>query len=130
MLKKKVLAVDDEPEVLSLLEKRLSSAGYEVLTASNGPEALEIARAQRPDLIILDILMPEMDGSQVACQLRQDKKTKGIPVIFLTCLYTKREEHAAGHAVGTNLFLAKPYEPAELLAEIARLIGKGSSSNG
>lgn len=126
MLKKKILAVDDEPEVLALLEKRLTSSGYEVLTASNGAEALGVARAQRPDLIILDILMPDMDGSQVACQLREDAKTKDIPVIFLTCLYTKREEHKSGHAIGANLFLAKPYEPAELLTEIQNLIGKGS----
>lgn len=130
MLKKRILAVDDEPEVLSLLEKRLTSAGYQVLTASSGSEALEIASSQRPDLIILDILMPDMDGSQVACQLREDPRTKGIPVIFLTCLYTKREEHAAGHVLGANLFLAKPYEPAELLKEIEHVIGKGSVEHG
>jgi CheY-like chemotaxis protein len=71
--------------------------------------------------------MPDMDGSQVACQLREDPRTKNIPVMFLTCLYTKREEHSTGHVLGANLFLAKPYEPAELLKEIEHVIGKGSS---
>ena len=127
MGKKTILAVDDEPEMLSLLEKRLMTAGYEVLTATNGKEAIEVAKREVPALIILDILMPGMDGSETAAILHEDPKTRNIPIFFLTCLFTKREERLEGHAIGRNFFVAKPYEPSELLAEIAKLIGKSSS---
>ena len=127
MGKKTILAVDDEPEMLSLLEKRLVAAGYEVLTATNGKEAIEVAKREVPALIILDILMPGMDGSETAAILHEDPKTRNIPIFFLTCLFTKREERLEGHAIGRNFFVAKPYEPSELLAEIAKLIGKSSS---
>ena len=127
MGKKTILAVDDEPEMLSLLEKRLVAAGYEVLTAANGKEAIEVAKREVPALIILDILMPGMDGSETAAILHEDPKTRNIPIFFLTCLFTKREERLEGHAIGRNFFVAKPYGPSELLAEIAKLIGKSSS---
>ncbi len=122
---KKILAVDDEAEVLSLLEKRLVAAGYEVVTATNGKDAIAIAKRDLPALIVLDILMPGMDGSETAAKLQDDPKTRNIPVLFLTCLFTKREEHLEGHEVGRNFFVAKPYEPQELLSEISKLIGKG-----
>jgi len=124
MLKKKILAVDDEIEMLILLEKRLLASGYEVFTATNGKEALLIARRELPDLIILDILMPEMDGSEMAARLHEDPKTKDIPILFLTCLFTKREEHLEGHESGQNFFVAKPYEVKDLLDEIKSIIGK------
>jgi CheY-like chemotaxis protein len=120
--KKRILAVDDESEVLNLLKKRLESAGDEVLTAANGREAFDVALRERPDLIILDILMPEMDGSETAAALHENPLTKDIPVLFLTCLFTKREERLGGHEVGPNYFLAKPYESQELLDEVARII--------
>jgi len=123
MAKKKILAVDDESDVLDLLKKRLEASGYDVLTATNGHDAIHIAQREVPALIILDILMPEMDGSQIAAILHDDPKTKEIPVLFLTCLFTKREEHIEGHEVGKNFFVAKPYEPKELINEIARIIG-------
>src|SRR5512135_1277401 len=124
MIKKRILAVDDEPEVLGLLKKRLESEGYEVLTATNGREGLEIATREKPDLIILDILMPEMDGSETAAALHENPLTKNIPILFLTCLFTKREESTSGHEIGPNYFLAKPYEPQELLAEVAKLLDR------
>jgi len=124
MPKKKILAVDDDPSVLVLLEKRLTASGYEVLTAANGRDALEIAKSQMPDLIVLDILMPELDGSETAARLHEDPHTKDIPILFLTCLFTKREELAEGHQLGHNFFLAKPYNPKELLDEIALMIEK------
>jgi len=124
---KKILAVDDDPSVITLLEKRLVASGYDVLTASNGLDALAIARRELPALIILDILMPELDGSETAARLHEDPKTKNIPILFLTCLFTKREELAEGHQLGPNFFLAKPYNPQELLDEIALLIEKGHS---
>jgi CheY-like chemotaxis protein len=127
MFKKTILAVDDEPKVLTLLEKRLLSVGYDVLTASNGADALKIAKDKVPDLIVLDILMPGMDGSETAALLHADPKTKDIPILFLTCLFTKREEEREGHETGKNFFVAKPYDPKDLLGEIAGLLGSKRS---
>jgi len=118
MEKKKILIVDDEPDVLHLLGERLSKAGYEVLRASGGLEAIEQAQREMPNLIILDIAMPGMDGSEVANTLRAQPETKDIPIIFLTCLFTKQEEKACGHVLGQNFFIAKPYDVNELLTEI------------
>lgn len=123
MARKKILAVDDEVDVLELLKKRLEASGYEVLTSTNGSDAIGIAKREKPALIILDILMPVMDGSQIAAVLHDDPKTKNIPILFLTCLFTKREEHLEGHEIGKNFFIAKPYEPKELVDEIAKIIG-------
>jgi CheY-like chemotaxis protein len=122
MSQKTILVVDDEVDVLYLLEKRLSGAGYRVLTATNGREAIDIARREKPQLIVLDILMPVLDGSQTAASLHDDPQTKDIPILFLTCLFTKREERLEGHELGKNFFVAKPYDPHELLTEISKII--------
>lgn len=124
MEKKKVLIVDDEPDVLKLLGERLSKAGYDVIKASSGKEAIDAAVRKSPDLIILDIAMPEMDGSEVASFLRNEPKTKDIPILFLTCLFTKQEEKVCGHMLGQNFFVAKPYDVAELLSEIDRRVNR------
>ncbi len=118
MEKKKVLIVDDEPDVLMLLGERLSKAGYDVVKASAGQEAIELAQKESPQLIILDIAMPGMDGSEVANTLRVQPATRDIPIIFLTCLFTKQEEKTCGHVLGQNFFIAKPYDVGELLSEI------------
>ncbi len=123
MQKKKILIVDDEPEVLVLLEKRLVASGFDVVSAGTGRMAIEKAKKDVPDLIILDILMPGMDGSETAAILHADPKTKDVPILFLTCLFTKREEQREGHEVGRNFFVAKPYDPKDLLSEITRIIG-------
>lgn len=119
---KKILAVDDDPEILRLLEKRLRLVGYEVITTTNGNEAVDLARRELPNLVILDILMPGMDGSEVAAKLYEDPKTKEIPVLFLTCLFTKTEEKFEGHEFGRHYFVAKPFDPKDLLNEVAKII--------
>lgn len=121
MDKGKILIVDDEPDVLRTLEKRLSSSGYSVIKASNGVDALRFAKAQQPGLILLDILMPGMDGGEVAYQLSQASETKNIPILFLTCLLSKDEELQKSAAVG-HFFLSKPYDPDGLLSEISKHI--------
>lgn len=118
MDKKKILIVDDEADVLKVLDKRLTSAGYEVIQASNGREAIISAKKERPQLIILDILMPEMDGGDVANRLKNDPATKDIPVIFLTCLVRKEEEKNVEDVGAGRYFVAKPFNADELLAEI------------
>lgn len=124
MEKKKILIVDDEPDVLKLLGERLTKAGYDIIKASSGKEAIELAGKKKPNLVILDIAMPGMDGSETATILRNDPDTKNIPILFLTCLFTKQEEKVCGHLLGQNFFIAKPYDVAELLQEIGKRINQ------
>ncbi len=122
MHKKKILIADDEPDVLTLLGERLVKAGYDVIKASSGDEAIQLATKKMPDLIILDIAMPGLDGSEAATILHKDPKTKNIPILFLTCLFTKQEEKMCGHLLGENFFIAKPYDSTELLKEIDKRV--------
>ena len=122
MGKKKILIVDDDKDVLSVLEKRLTAEKYSVITANNGQDAIILAKAQRPDLIILDIIMPGIDGAEVAGKLREDPETRNIPVIFLTCMLTPEEEKQKRHHVAGNIFIAKPYDIKELLSEIKKIV--------
>ena len=122
MAAKKILIVDDEPDVLLVLGKRLTSAGYDVVKAGSGQAGLSKAKTERPDLIILDMMMPEMSGEEVAQELKIGHETRSIPILFLTALFTKRDEAAQGHAAGGQIFFAKPYDPEELLAEVKRLL--------
>jgi two-component system alkaline phosphatase synthesis response regulator PhoP len=124
MNKNKILVVDDEEDMLDFLELRLAANGYFVITANNGKDAIRLAREEHPDLILLDIMMPGMDGSEVAGMLREYPETKNIPVVFLTCLYTKGEEKKQGHSVHGNFFIAKPFDQNELLMEIKKQIDK------
>lgn len=122
MERKKILVVDDEPEMVALLKTRLSANGYEVATAYKGAEALEKARASRPDLILLDILMPGLDGIEVS-QVLKKSDLKEVPVIFITALRKKREQESRGDRVGGNLIFAKPFKAEELLAKIQEALG-------
>lgn len=122
MDKKKILIVDDERDVLSVLESGLAAEGYSVITADNGNDAIVLAKSQRPDLIILDLVMPSVDGAEIAATLKEDTDTKDIPFIFLTCLFTKTEEEEDdGRVIGGHVFLAKPYNMEGLLTQIERL---------
>jgi len=124
-VKKKILIVDDEPDVLKVLNKRLTQAGYEVIEAQSGKDAIIEAQNQQPDIIILDIIMPDMDGARTAEALKNDPLTSRIPVIFLTCLLTKEEEEGeAGKIISGKYFIAKPYNPDELIEAITRHIGR------
>ncbi|MDD5681259.1 MAG: response regulator [Candidatus Omnitrophica bacterium] len=118
--KKKILVVDDEQDILTILDKRLSKEGYLVIKADNGRDAIRLAKSELPDLVLLDIVMPDMSGSDVAERLKKDIATKDITVMFLTCLFTKKDEIEKGHEIGGNFFIAKPYDPKELLGEIKK----------
>jgi len=119
---KKILVVDDERDVLSVLRKELTARGYFVITADNGEDAIMLARSRQPGLIILDVLMPGMDGPETAIKLKENPKTRDIPIMFLSCLYPKSEEVAKGHMVGVQLMFAKPYDPDELVSTIEGLL--------
>lgn len=121
MDKKKLLIVDDEKDTLFVLERELGARGYSVITTDNGNDALRLAKSEEPDLIILDIWMPEMGGIIVAAKLRGDPATKDIPVIFLTCLLPKKEGEEQGRVLDGNVFIAKPYSLKGLLVQIDKL---------
>ena len=113
-----VLIVDDVPENLSLLHDALDEAGYTVLVATNGESALQRARQSRPDVILLDAVMPGMDGFEVARRLKADPQTQPIPVVFMTGL-TETEHVLAAFAAGGADYVTKPIRPPEVLARIA-----------
>jgi CheY-like chemotaxis protein len=121
MHKKKVLIVDDERDALFILEKELTAKGYSVIAADNGSSALNLAKSEHPDLIILDIWMPGMDGPEVAAKLQENPRTKDIPVIFLTCLFQKSEEEE-GRVVAGKVLIAKPYSIDALTTQIEKLV--------
>ncbi len=122
MDKKKILIVDDERDALLILEKELAGRGYSVISADNGSDALNLAKSQHPDLIILDIRMPETNGTEIAAKLQEYPKTKNIPVIYLSCLLQKREGEEQGRIVAEKVLIAKPYSIEGLSAQIEKLV--------
>jgi len=119
---KKVLIVDDEEDFLQTLGKRLTTEGYSVIAANNGTDAIALAKSQHPDIIILDIIMPGMEGDEAAAELKGHPLTRNIPVIFLTALRSKTEEKEYGSLVGDHIALAKPLDPEILLDQIKKLL--------
>jgi len=117
---KKVLIIDDEAKVVTSIAALLKNNNYEVLGANDAIEGFKVAKEQKPDLIILDILMPGMDGSTLAANLKATPQTKDIPLIFLTGLASGLENTKRGS--GTNILVAKPFEAQELLKIIAKNI--------
>lgn len=112
-----VLAVDDRHENLNLIAEILGPEGYEVALALDGTEALNFVRAERPDLILLDVIMPGQDGLEVCRELKADPRTASIPVIFLTAK-TETEDLVKGFDAGAVDYVGKPFKPAELIARI------------
>ena len=125
---KKILVVDDEKDVLFILKKILTAKGYSVITTTNGTNAIALAKSQHPDLIILDIVMPGMDGGEVSAKLQEHPLTRSIPVIFLTALLTKTEEYQENHIINSNITFAKPIDTEELLAQIEGLLCNATTS--
>jgi CheY-like chemotaxis protein len=117
MESKRILIVDDDKVTLKALESILMRAGYAVTPISLGKEAIRIARTDSIDLIILDIMMPDMDGGEVAHILKNDPETQDIPIIFLSSLITKKEEKSSSKREGICLS-SKPYDRDELLRQI------------
>jgi DNA-binding response OmpR family regulator len=123
MTKKKILLVDDETQLVELVKMRLSKEDYEVITAFDGEEALHKARHSLPDLIILDIMLPKLDGYMICSLLKRDIRFSKIPVILFTAR-SQEEDIKLGTKVGADAYITKPYEARVLLEKISELLGK------
>jgi len=117
---KKILAVDDEKHIVRLVQVNLERAGYEVVTANDGKEALEKVESEKPDLLVLDVMMPYMDGFEVLQSLRRNPGTRDIPVIMLTAK-AQDADVFKGWQSGVDCYLTKPFNPMELLAFVKRI---------
>ncbi len=117
---KKILAVDDERAIVRLVQVNLERQGYEVVTAFDGKEALEKVEAENPDLIVLDVMMPYMDGFEVLQNLKKNQMTRDIPVIMLTAK-AQDADVFRGWQSGVDCYLTKPFNPMELTAFVKRI---------
>jgi two-component system, OmpR family, alkaline phosphatase synthesis response regulator PhoP len=119
----KVLVIDDEPPIRLLCRVNLEAEGMEVIEAADGPSGVEKARDERPDVILLDVMMPGLDGWRVAEQLIEDDRTDGIPIIFLTARAEFRDR-ARGLDIGGVDYVTKPFNPTELAPLVQGLIAR------
>lgn len=120
MAKKRLLIVDDEADLAEMIKFRMENNGYEVLLAHDGQAALEMARKEKPDLIILDLMLPKMDGYKVCGLLKKDGRYAHIPVIIFTAK-GQEEDMKLGEELGADAYIIKPFEPQVLLGKIKEL---------
>ena len=120
---KKILLVEDESDFRGALRMRLEAHGYDIIEAEDGAIGLDAARHQNPDLIILDVMLPKMDGFKVARLLKFDVKYKNIPLMMLTVM-SQENDRKMGRSVGADAYLTKPYQPQELLDTISTLVAR------
>ena len=133
MMKARILVVDDEPDMLELIETNLSAAGFNVLQAATGEEALRQARALPPQLILLDLMLPELDGLEVCKLLRQDPATRSIPIVMLTARAAEIDR-VLGLELGADDYVTKPFSMRELVLRVKKLLhrlpARASSDDG
>ena len=120
--KSRILVAEDDANILRQIEFNLQAGGYEVETALNGMDAFKKMMAHRPDLLITDVMMPEMDGYELVSTLRRDDVLADLPVIMLTAK-SQDWDMMQGYNSGTDLYLTKPFNPAELLNFVRRILG-------
>lgn len=123
MVKKKVLLVDDEADFIDVLRTHLESYDYQVIPAYDGEEALEKVASEEPDLIILDIMLPKINGFDVCRKLKTDQNYKDIPIIMLTAKFQANDINF-GKAMGAEAYITKPFEPQVLLDKMRELMKK------
>jgi len=128
MAKERILVVDDEEDLLELVRYNLSKEGYQVICVASGEEAIEAARNQQPALIVLDLLLPNVDGLEVCRLLKNDSKTKHIPVVMLTAK-SEEADMVAGLELGADDYVTKPFSPRVLLARIRAVLRRGASND-
>jgi len=126
-MKPTILVVDDEPDVIEILRFNLNGAGFEVTASENGKDALQKARRLKPDLIVLDLMLPEMDGLEVCKYLRRDPATENIPVLMLTAR-AGEIDRVLGLEIGADDYVVKPFSPRELVLRIKKLLQRSPAA--
>jgi two-component system alkaline phosphatase synthesis response regulator PhoP len=123
-MKEKILIVDDEKDIVKMLEYNLKKEGFRTITAYDGEEALDRVHREHPDLILLDLMLPGLDGLEVCKTLKQEKKTQGIPLIMLTAK-TQETDKIVGLELGADDYVTKPFSPRELIARVKAVLRRG-----
>ncbi len=122
---KKLLLIDDDPNLILLVQDYLEFRGYAVITAENGREALDILKEEIPDMIICDVMMPEMDGYAFVKNVRENPRTEWIPVLFLSAK-GQSQDRVKGLNTGADVYMVKPFEPEELVAQVESTLKQAS----
>ena len=123
-MSKKIMLVDDEPELRGIVALRLESLGYRVVIADDGQEAIQLLETEKPDLILLDVMMPGMDGYEVCNEIKTRDETSHIPVILFTAKPEQKEKIRSNYSfIAADDYILKPFETEDLLAKIKRFIG-------
>ncbi|MBI4706684.1 MAG: response regulator transcription factor [Candidatus Omnitrophica bacterium] len=126
-MKEKILIVDDEKDIVKMLDYNLKKEGFRTALAYDGEDALDLARRERPDLILLDLMLPEIDGLEVCKQLKKEEKTAGIPVIMLTAK-SQEADKVIGLELGADDYITKPFSIRELIARVKVVLRRGKES--
>ncbi|HQV63057.1 MAG TPA: response regulator [Anaerolineales bacterium] len=125
---KRILCIEDEPEMIDLIKLILGRRGYEVLGATGGIEGARLVRELLPDLVLLDLMMPDMDGWEVYQQMKADQTTRNIPVIVVTAKAQNIDKVLGLHIAKVDDYIAKPFGPQELMDSVERIIGQKATS--
>ncbi|MGE0002316.1 MAG: response regulator transcription factor [Fimbriimonadaceae bacterium] len=125
----KILVCDDERHIVRLIQVNLEKQGYQVVTAYDGKEGLEKVKAEKPDLLVLDVMMPYMDGFEVLKSLRREPETESLPVIMLTAKAQDKDVFE-GYHYGADMYLTKPFNPMELVSFVKRIAQGADSDSG
>jgi two-component system response regulator VicR len=124
--KKKVICIEDEPEMIDLVKLILGRKGFDLIGAMGGREGLEAVRRIKPDLVLLDLMMPDMDGWEVYQQMKADEELKNIPVIVVTAKAQSIDKVLGLHIAKVDDYVTKPFGPQELLQSVERVLGKNN----
>jgi CheY-like chemotaxis protein len=125
-MNQRILVVDDNPDSIAIMRTILETKGYQVLVAASGVEALQQVKDESPDLVLLDVMMPEMSGIEVLQQIKEDAQTGRLPVILVTAK-THDDDVLSGYQYGADYYITKPFTPKQLLYGIDLVLGKGDS---
>lgn len=118
----KILVVDDEPDILRFVERILEARGHSVVTAADGAQGLQLAGSERPDVIVLDLNLPHMDGHEVCRKLKSDEATSHIPIVVMTAAYVSVDDADHGTGLGADEYVVKPFLREVLIHNVERLI--------
>lgn len=125
-MKKKIVYIEDEPEMIDLVRLILGRKGYEVLGANSGREGMQVVLAEQPDLVLLDLMMPDMDGWDVYHQLRADERTRSLPVIVITARSQNIDRVLGLEIAKVDDYISKPFTPQELLDSVTKVLDEES----